>query len=343
MDERDKKILVAVIQSFIDTALPVGSRFISKRYDMGISSATIRNAMSDLEELGFLTQPHTSAGRVPTALGYKFYIDEIMGLDFSSDDELTNILYDKLVEFRGDLGRFMQDITRTLSAYSHFMGVTLSCATGNGTLREIEFFDYGEKGIVAVLLTAEGIVKHELIGLGRRYALTQNDLNDMARYINNEFAGLRLCEIRKVLQEDIYLEMAMRDDMVSRAINLCVNALASINSDVYIMGLSELLTFPDFNDIQKIKDISNDIEDKSKILALLDRISTGEGVQVFVGQENDAFTKDHGLSLVASAFHDKGGPCGVVGLIGPRRMNYTQAISIVGTSVRFLSGRLQHW
>jgi heat-inducible transcriptional repressor len=341
MDERDRKILVAVIQSFIDTALPVGSRFISKRYALGISSATIRNAMSDLEELGYLTQPHTSAGRVPTDMGYKFYIDELKlnGLNYSSDDELTNILYDKLVEFRGDLGRFMQNITRTLSAYSHFMGVTLSSATGNGTLREIEFFDYGEKGIVAVLLTAEGIVKHEIIG--REYALTQGDLNDMARYINSEFAGMRLSGIRKILQEDIYREKAMRDDMISRAINLCGNALASINADVYIMGLSELLTFPDFNDIQRIKDISNDIEDKSKILALLDRISTGEGVQVFVGQ--DAFTENHGLSLVASAFHDKGGPCGVVGLIGPRRMNYTQAISIVGTSVRFLSGKLQEW
>lgn len=337
MDDRSKKILMAVIQSYINSAIPVGSRYLGKHYSLGICPATIRNTMADLEELGFLSQPHTSAGRIPTNRGYKFYVDEIIGYDMVSDEDLYATLFDNLLKIKGDLEDYFSEITRTLSEYSQYMGFTVFSTLNSQRLRKLELVFYKEKSIVAILLTEEGVVKHRVIEMDIK--LKQSDLITLASYINNTFAGSTLEQIRNELLDDIYLKKAQCDSIISQALNICRMAVSCISTDVYMYGMSRMLNFPDFYDIKKIKELFKAVEDKHNMIKILDRIIEAAGIQVLVGSEADPEFED--LSMVVSPFHDRGRPFGVIGLIGPKRMNYKSAISIVDTSVRFLSEQLE--
>ncbi|MBF0343824.1 MAG: heat-inducible transcription repressor HrcA [Nitrospirae bacterium] len=337
MDERTKKILIAVIESYINLAAPVGSRYISKKFALGVSPATIRNAMSDLEEMGFLRQPHVSAGRRPTDKGYRVFVEELLGCNVASNEDLRALLYKKNAYFTGDLNDFIDYVTRSLAEYSHYLGVALSTTMEKSILKKMDFSNLKNNMIVVLLLTEEGIVKHKVVD--SKDVLTQDDLTAMASYLNSQFRGCTLGEIRKALLDSVYKDMSMRDDLIAKALNLCKDAIYPFNLDVFVSGISSLMDLPDFYDIQKIKDLTKTVDDKQKIIDLLDKMMESEGVQVFIG--TDTFLDTEELSLVASTFFDKGGPFGVLGLIGPQRMDYATAISIVDTSAKFLSNHLQ--
>ncbi|MES0336897.1 MAG: heat-inducible transcriptional repressor HrcA [Candidatus Magnetobacterium sp. LHC-1] len=337
MDERTKKILIAVIQSYIQSAAPVGSRYISKKYGLGISPATIRNTMSDLEEMGYLSQPHTSSGRMPTDKGYRLFVEELRACSVNANDDLLALLATQNLCSMGDLNDLLDSVTRALSEYSRYLVVTLSSTMEKCILKKIDFSVLRDNVVVVLLLTEEGVVKHKTVE--SRDGLTQGDLRQMAAYLNSQFKGCTLGDIRNALLDIVYQEMAMRDDLIAVALNLCKNAIYPCNLDVFISGISALIDLPDFCDIQKIKELSKAVDDKQKIINLLDKMMESEGVQVYIGTESFLDTEE--LSLVASTFCDKGRPFGVLGLIGPQRMDYANAISIVDTSARFLSNHLQ--
>ncbi|MBF0538775.1 MAG: heat-inducible transcription repressor HrcA [Nitrospirae bacterium] len=337
MDERTKKILIAVIQSYIQLAAPVGSRYISKKYGLGVSPATIRNAMSDLEEMGYLSQPHASSGRMPTDKGYRLFVEEIRACNVSANDDLLTLLSNNNSYLMGDLNDFLYSITRALSNYSRYLVVTLSSTMEKSRLKKIDLSNLRDNVVVVLLFTEEGMVKHKMVE--SKDVLTQDDLTKIASYLNSQFRGYTLGDIRKALLDIVYQEMAMRDDLVAVALNLCKNAIYPCNLDVFISGISALIESPDFCDIQKIKELSKAVDDKQKIITLLDKMMESEGVQVYIGTESFLDTEE--LSLVASTFCDKGRPFGVLGLIGPQRMDYASVISIVDTSARFLSNHLQ--
>ncbi len=338
MDERSKKVLFAVVQSYINAPVPVGSRFLLRRHGFNISSATIRNTMADLEEMGYLSQPHTSAGRIPTDKGYRLYIERILNNKVASDIELLSKLYINLVEMRGELDEFLDMATKTLSDYSHYLGVALSTCSEQSILKKIELFHYKDNKIAVILLT-ENVIRHKIIEIESESALKQKDLSRIASYINAEFAGYPLGEIRGILLDTIYKEKSQCDDLIAKALMVCKYVVFSLHEDIYISGLSELLDLPDFSDIQKIKDLSKAIEDKQAIITLLDKIVESEGVQVYIGSESSLYSED--LSLVASNFYEKDRPVGVLGLIGPKRMNYLNAITIVDTTAKCLSQLLE--
>ncbi|MBV6341726.1 heat-inducible transcriptional repressor HrcA [Candidatus Magnetobacterium casense] len=338
MDARTRKILFAVIESYIGIAAPVGSRYISKRYGFGISSATIRNTMSDLEELGFLSQPYASAGRVPTGRAYRFFVESLLDCGMSENSNLLSMLYDKSTDSRASFDDFLSAISRLMSDCSHYMGVVLSRTAESSILRKIEFYTYKENMIVAILLTQYGIVRHMIVESSSR--LTQKDMNEISRYLNDEFAGSTLRDIKKSLLENMAEEQEKCETLKEKANSLCNKVFSSINADIFISGVSELINLPDFDDIKKIKELSKAIDDKNMIINLLDKILQSEGVQVFVG--DDPLLDEKALSLVASTFYEKGRPFGVLGLIGPQRMDYANAISIVSTSAAFLSRQLEH-
>ncbi|WP_420263688.1 heat-inducible transcriptional repressor HrcA [Candidatus Magnetominusculus dajiuhuensis] len=338
MDSRTRKILFAVIESYIGIAAPVGSRYISKRYGFGISSATIRNTMSDLEELGFLSQPYASSGRIPTGRAYRFFVESLLECGMSQNNNLLSMLSDKATDTKVCLDDFLAVISRLMSDCSHYMGVVLSRTTESSILRKIEFHTYKENMIVAILLTEYGVVRHMIVESSGR--LTQNDMNEISRYLNKEYAGSTLREIKRALIEDMAEQRQKCDTLKEKAKSLCKSVFSSINADIFISGMSELINLPDFDDIQKIKELSKAIDDKGVMINLLDKILQSEGVQVFVG--NDPLLDAKALSLVASTFYEKGRPFGVLGLIGPQRMDYANAISIVSTSANFLSKQLEY-
>ena len=337
LDERSRKILCAVIQDYINFPDPVGSRTVARKYSLGISSATVRNIMADLEELGFLKQPHTSAGRVPTDMGYRFYVDFLIAEKGYSDKDLLQDLYGRLDDLKDNIDMLFSETTKTISLLSHYLGVAISPKPDIVTLKRVKLLQYRADTIVATLFTDEGMIKNKVISLDLE--LTQKDLNRIAGYLSSEFSGYTFHEIRMKIIHEMSKEKTMWDSLISKALKICQEAFFSPHGDLFIFGLSGVLELPDFADLQKIKELSRAIEDKHTIIKLLDKLSELGGVQIIIGSEN-SLDEMKDFSVVVSACKDDNKSAGVIGIIGPTRMNYQKAISIVDNTARFITRML---
>jgi heat-inducible transcriptional repressor len=338
LSERSRKVLYAVVQSYINYPDPVGSRLVTKRYSFGLSPATIRNIMADLEEMGFLLQPHTSAGRVPTDLGYRFFVDSLMeeGISYA-DIEVLQGLYQKLEALKNDIDLLLTETTKNLSELSHYLGIAMSPLFDMTTLKRINLLKYKTDTIAVVLLTDEGLVKNKVIALDAE--ISQKDLNRIAGYLNTEFSGYTFDEIRLKLIREMSTDKTRCDTLISRAMKICQEALSFPFSGLFVSGLSEVLELPDFADLKKIKELSKAIEDKHTIIKLLDRVADSEGVQVIIGTEN-SLTDLKKLSMVVSPCREGDKSAGVVGIIGPTRMNYAKAMYIVEHTAKLITKML---
>jgi heat-inducible transcriptional repressor len=337
LSERSKKILYAVVQSYINYPDPVGSRIVTKRYSFGLSPATIRNIMADLEEMGYLIQPHTSAGRVPTDLGYRFYVDSLVNegdLNSNIEIEILQGLYRRLEILKNNIELLLSETTKSLSLLSHYLGVAMSPTPDMTTLRKINLLKYNADKVAVVLFTDEGNIKNKIIAVDSE--ISQKDLNRIATYLNSEFSGYTFDEIRIKLVKEMAKEKTRCDYLISKAMRICREALCFPLNELFVSGLSEVLDLPDFSDLKTIRELSKAVEDKHNIIKLLDKMSETEGVQILIGSENEQ-DQMRRLSLVASPCREGGRPVGVVGIIGPTRMNYSKAIYIVENTAKFIS------
>ncbi|HEB75921.1 MAG TPA: heat-inducible transcription repressor HrcA [Nitrospirae bacterium] len=337
LDERSIKVLWAVIHSYINNPDPVGSRYVTRKYAFDFSPATIRNIMADLEDMGFLSQPHTSAGRIPTDKGYRFYVENLMDEmeeNVSVHEELIESLTKRLDDLREDIYTLLDETTRTLSTHSHYLGIAVSPGPDGSTLRRIELFPYSDDRIAVILFTNEGIIKHKI--LKNSFSFSRNDLNKIARYLNREFSGYTIKEIRRCLFDEMARDKALCDSLISRALSLCGDVVACYGSNVFISGLSEILELPEFSDVEKVKELSRTIEDKHAVIKLIDSLANEEGVQVIIGTEN-TIEEMKAMSIIASTYKEGDKPAGVVGIIGPTRMDYSSAISLVDVTARYLT------
>ncbi len=338
LDERDRKILCAIVQSYIINPDPVGSGFITRKYAFRISPATIRNVMSDLEEMGFLRQPHTSAGRVPTDKGYRFYVDSLSSGEYQQGDRTSlHELTKELETIKKDINILLSETTRRLSTLSHYLSVALSPKAEIATFNSIRLLKHKGCKVVTVLFTDEGLVKNKVIEASCE--LTQRDLNRIAAYLNTEFCGYTLDEIRMKIVREMAKEKVLCDTLISRAISICRETLSLPYGDIFISGFSEVLGLPDFSDVEKIKEISRAIEDKHLIVKLLDKLSESDGVQVIIGSENSV-TEMKGFSVIAANYKEGGKPIGSVGIIGPTRMDYSRSMAIVDMAAKFITRML---
>ncbi|NOY38849.1 MAG: heat-inducible transcription repressor HrcA [Nitrospirae bacterium] len=334
LDERSIKVLWAVINSYINNPDPVGSRYVTRKYSLEFSPATIRNIMADLEELGFLSQPHTSAGRVPTDKGYRFYVENLMDENVCCHKGLIDSLTRRLEDLREDIYTLLDETTRTLSSHSHYLGIAVSPGPDGSTLRCIELIPYSDDRIAVILFTNEGIIKHKI--LKNNFSFSRNDLNRIARYLNKEFSGYTIREIRQRLLEEMARDKELCDTLISQALSLCGDVMSCYGANVFISGLTEILELPEFSDIEKIKEISRTIEDKHAVIKLIDSLANAEGVQVVIGAENTV-EEMKALSIITSTYKEGDKPAGIVGIIGPTRMDYSSAISLVDVTARFLT------
>lgn len=337
IDDRLNKILWAVVESYISNPDPVGSRFVTKKYAFGLSPATVRNIMADLEDMGFLHQPHTSAGRVPTDKGYRFYVDAL----FRKEEELCigcpDEAYERLGEIRDDINRLLDEATRTLSAHSHYLGIALSPKPEKAIPVKISLFRHRDDHVVVTLMTDEGIIRNKVIHLDRKLSI--RDLERVSEYLNSRFVGRTLDEIRSAILREMLHDKAVCDDLIAEAIRVCQEELYFGGSEVFISGLSEVLCLPDFSDLIRIREISKAIEDKHLIIKLLDSMTDIDGVNVLIGSENPAEGMKK-LSLVVSTYKEGDRPIGTIGIIGPTRMDYVKAINIVDTTAKFITKML---
>jgi len=342
LDERSQNVLFAVIQCYISSPGPVGSRVVTKKFSFGLSPATIRNIMSDLEEMGYLHQPHTSAGRVPTDVGYRYYVDSITNEDKKDkqlNEDFIRELHKKVELLKKDIHSFLDQASMMLSSLSHYLGVTMSPNTSSITLNKIEMIKYRDNQLAVILFTDEGIIQNKIITLD--HEISQKNLNDIADYINSKFSGFTLEEIKRVIIGEITQEKVLCDKLISDTIRICRDIFSTSPGNIYISGLSEMLSLPDFSDMAKIKELLKTIEDKQLIVRLLDKISSSEGTQVFIGSENplDEMKK---FSLIASTYKEGNRPIGAIGIIGPTRMDYLHAISIVDLTASYITDILSY-
>jgi len=334
LDERSKKILYAVIQCYINTPGPVGSRVVTKKYHFGLSPATIRNIMSDLEEMGYLSQPHTSAGRIPTDSGYRFYVDSLTNEKQQINTALTEELNKKFELIRKDINSFLDDASKMLSELSHYIGITMSPNTSMTTLNKIELLKYRDNQLAVILFTDEGIIKNKIVPVDPE--ISQRELNRIAEYINSRFRGQSLDEIKRLILKEMTKERVLCDSLISEAIRICRNAFSAAPGNIYISGLSEVLRLPDFCDINRIRELLQTLEAKHIIVNLLDHIADSEGTQVLIGTENP-LDEMRQFSLIAATYKEGSRPMGTIAIIGPKRMNYLEAISIVDSTAQFIT------
>jgi heat-inducible transcriptional repressor len=337
LDERSRQVLFAVIQCYVNTPGPVGSRVVTKKYSFGLSPATIRNIMSDLEDMGYLQQPHTSAGRVPTDIGYRYYVDSLNTEERPINTDFAAELSRKLELLKKDINAFLDDAAKMLSSLSHYVGITMSPNSSTTTLTRIELIKYRDSRVAVVIFTDEGLIRNTVIRMDSD--LSQRDLNRIASYINSQFSGHTLEDVRMMVVKELAREKVLCDDLISQAMRICDAVFSSAPGNIYISGLSEVLALPDFCDIDRIKELLKTIEDKHIIVKLLDKIAGAEGPQVFIGSENP-LAEMKKFSLVAATYKEGKRPIGAVGIIGPTRMDYLQAISIVDLTAKYITRML---
>lgn len=334
LSSRDRKILQAIILDYIQTAEPVGSRTVSKKYKMELSPATVRNVMVDLEEMGFLKQPHTSAGRVPTARAFRFYVDSILEVrQLSKADQ--ELIKKGLAQEKKDINEILKHASSLLSLLSRQTGVVLAPRFGSNVFRHIEFIKLREKKVLVIIVTKSGEVQNRLIEADEPMA--QEELDKYSRYLNEIMAGLSLIEAKRKIVEELKKEKVLFDKLSFQALKLSKKALEDEGEgDLYIEGKTNLLKFPEFADLEKMRAILETFEEKTKIVKLLDKALNAQGIQIFIGAENE-YSEMKDCSLIAAPYSKENFTLGTLGVIGPMRMDYSTIIPIVDYTARILS------
>lgn len=337
MNARHHGVLRAIIHDYIRSAEPVGSRTISRKYGFSLSPATIRATMSDLEELGLVVQPHTSAGRVPTDKGYRFYVDSLMDRTPLSREEVERI-EQQVRPSAPEVDELSREVGNLLSALSPYVAVTLFPRLQESRFQRAEFVSLGRERVLVILLADSGLVHHKTVVMDE--AVSQEELDRMARYLSELLKGRTLPEVRDLLVVQMAEEKAQYDRMLAQALRLGAQALAGeAEADVYVAGASRIADQPEFADVQKMKSLFAAFEEKSKLVLLLSECLRGEGCRIFIGSEIPV-EDIRDLSVVASPFGQQGNVRGVLSVLGPTRMDYGRTVALVETTARLLSQSL---
>jgi heat-inducible transcriptional repressor len=335
INDRNKEVLNAVVQSYILNLEPVGSRFVTRKYAFNLSPATIRNIMSDLEDMGFLSQPHPSAGRVPTDKGYRFYVDTLRFEDCSLDIEEMYILKSRFESIWYDVNRLLEEAAKAVSELTQNLVFAVPIRPEGTTLNRIQLYRYRNSQIVAVILSDEGLITNKILNID--LGLSQKELNDISDYLNSEFSGCTINQMRLTLLNQVSEEKQKCDMLVSKAAEICGKALAFSEDDLIVAGITDLLGLSEFS--EDLNEIVTAIRNKNWIIKLLEKISEEEGVRVLIGSENPDKNMRN-LSIVTARYMQEGKPLGSVGMIGPTHMDYSRAIPMVDLMARFISATI---
>ncbi|MFQ5455111.1 MAG: heat-inducible transcriptional repressor HrcA [Nitrospirota bacterium] len=331
--ERSRNILKAVVLRYIKTSFPVGSRSVTQNFGFGLSPATVRNIMVELENLGYLEQPHTSAGRIPTEKGFRFYVDDLI----QETKNLKHIFFSEeySIEKKEDISELLKETCRKLSIMSNYAAVVVSPKFSGAILKHIEFIRLRVRIILMVIVSDDGFIKKGIIEFEEDF--TQDELEDISSYLNNRFVGLTLKEIKKEIFSQIKEEVVHYDSFLNNALKLGREAVNTTQeNELFIEGTSNFLDFFDFSEIDKLKSFLKGIEERYFILNLLDRCIGAEGIQVFIGSENILpWVED--CSMVLCNYKRDNEPIGTLGIIGPMRMEYYRVIPLVDYTANILS------
>ena len=335
LDHRAQTLLKALVERYIADGQPVGSRSLSKISGLELSPATIRNIMSDLEELGFVASPHTSAGRIPTPRGYRLFVDSLLTVQHQDEAGLEARLQQALQTSTPQ--KMITNAAQLLSSLSQFAGVILM-PRRESVFQQIEFLRLSEKRILLVIVSPGGDVQNRLLMTEVDY--TPSQLIQAANYINQHYGGLSFEDVRIRLQEEL---CKLRDDMTSlmqAAVEAGSDAMTDDRDDMVISGERNLLSVTDLaSNMTSLRKLVDMFEQKSSLMQLLDLSSRATGVQIFIGGDSNLVPMDQ-MSVVTAPYQVNGKIVGTLGVIGPTRMAYERVIPIVDLTAKLLSKAL---
>lgn len=340
LTKRDQQVLDAVVTDYIQSGEPVGSRTISKRYGMMVSSATIRNVMADLEEMGLLYQPHTSAGRIPTERGLRFYLDALVHFKALEDEE-RSLIRKAFKDTRKDIKELLKTTSHILSQFCRQAGVVLWPKLSTTRLRRIEFLRLRARQIMVILISQSGLVQHTV--LEWEGDIRQEELDKYGRYLNRLLQDVPLGEVKQRILEEMQREKVLFDQLYSRALEMTQQAFQSKmeESEIYIEGRTNLLNNPEFADVERMRRILEAFEDKTRIVRLLDlALKTSRGIRIILGSESDLQELQE-ISVISSPYRQGDTLMGMLGVIGPLRMDYSRIIPVVEFTASLLSQLLE--
>jgi heat-inducible transcriptional repressor len=341
LGDRDTRVLKTVVVQYITTGEAVGSRTVAKLSGLNLSPASIRNLMMDLEERGFLRQPHTSAGRLPTALGFRYYVDYILPvqeLGLRMQHRIKKALASPEVEPQ----ELFRHASRVLSAVSGHPALVLAPRPQGMRLKHVQFISLGGDGVLIVLVAQDHQVQTRFVRSATRY--TQGQLGRFSQYLNELCQNLTLGETRRQILARMEEDKHLFDQMVSQALSLSRQALQNEEEEeeLYIEGTSQILDYPEFAaDVEKIRMLFKAFEEKHHLITLLDQTLASQGVQIIISP--DEHFPEMQLSVVASSYSGDHTPVGSLGVIGPMRMDYGRVIPIVRYTASMVTNMLKKW
>jgi len=334
LDERESAILNSIVYEYIITGKAVGSRSFVQKYSFSLSPATMRNIMFDLEKLGYLMQPHTSAGRVPTDRGYRYYVNSLLENYDSTFHEMN--IDEKIFQKELQLDKIFESVTRMLSMVSRYAGVMLSPKPDFTVLKLVEIIQLESSEVLVIAVTRTGIILTRKVTLSVR--VTQDELSEYSKYLTGELCGYSLHDIKEnmfgVLRDD--KSYANRE----LAIDIAQLALAETEESVInIDGIENLLRIPEMVEEKRLNSLLNIIEEKNILKSILEKHVEDEGIKTLIGEEIDN-EKVAGCSLVTSAYRIGNKPVGAIGVFGPTRMDYEKVVPLVDYTGKAVSGLL---
>jgi heat-inducible transcriptional repressor len=338
LTDRARHLLRALVEKYISDGQPVGSRTLSRAAGLELSAATIRNVMADLEEMGLVVSPHTSAGRVPTAKGFRFFVDSLVSLKRLEAYEIETLRSRLRVD--GDGKELLENASRMLSDMTRMAGLVMVPRRARFALRHVEFLPLGERRILAILVVNEREVQNRVIQTERQYG--ESELQQAANYLNEHFLGRDVLAIRDVLVAELHETRDSMNQLMRTAIEIAGAAFSpSASGDDYVLtGQTRLMGLDELADVDKLRQLFEAFQRKRQLLGLFDRCLQADGMHIFIGEEAGQAVFD-GCSVVTSTYAIDGEPVGVLGVIGPTRMDYERVIPVVDVTAKLLGAALK--
>jgi len=338
LSERGLYLFKALVEHYINEGQPVGSRTLARETDLDLSPATIRNVMADLEDMGLVTSPHTSAGRIPTARGYRFFVDSLLRINKLNTNEVERIATE--LDPTADIKALLERTSTMLSEITHLAGIVMLPRTEHKSLQHVEFVKLSDSRVLVILVMSDREVQNRIIQTAKNYS--NAELQEASNYVNSHFIGKDLNTVRA----DLLRELQKAKDEVNQVMQATIEMAGSAimkgdgyHGDYLMAGQTNLMEVAELCDLDKLKRLFEIFSQKRAILHLLDQAIDADGVQLFIGEESGYEVLD-ACSVVTSPYEVDGEILGVLGVIGPTRMPYERVIPIVDVTAKMLGSAL---
>ncbi|MFT5132049.1 MAG: heat-inducible transcriptional repressor [Gammaproteobacteria bacterium] len=337
LPERSLHLFKALVEHFIKDGQPVGSRTLARDSSMELSPATIRNVMADLEDLGLLRSAHTSAGRVPTVKGYRLFIDSLLRVGALDEKEVQHIAEE--LETGQNLNTLMERVSTILSDVTKLAGVVTLPRTEQKALKQVEFVSLSKNQVLVILVVSDNEIQNRIIHTAKQYS--PSELQQASNYLSQVFGGKDLPSVRTAILDELENMKTNVNQLMQTAIEIAQQAFVSgdTKKDYVLTGQTNLMDVAELSDVEKLKKLFDTFNQKKDVLHLLEQAINASGVQIFIGEESGYDVFDD-CSVVTSPYKVNGEIMGVLGVIGPTRMNYEKVIPIVDVTARMLGSAL---